>query len=85
MIGISTDTLADQQKFTTKESLNYPLMSDEGAKVSRTLGVMLNDKLAKRITFVIDKQGKIAKIYEKVSPAGHPEEVLKFVKEHLSK
>jgi peroxiredoxin len=40
--------------------------------------------MAKRATFVIDKQGNIAKIYAAVGNAGgHPEEVLKYVKEHF--
>ena len=41
--------------------------------------------MAKRVTFVIDKQGSIAKIYESVkNPGEHPEQVLTYVKTHLA-
>jgi thioredoxin-dependent peroxiredoxin len=83
VLGISTDKLEDQQKFIDKEKLNFPLLADNEQKMAKAFGVMRDDKVTKRVTFVIDKEGKIAKIYENVKPKGHPEEVLKYVKENL--
>lgn len=74
MIGFSSDTVETQQKFTDKEKLTYPLLGDPDKKLMTALGVK------GRSTWVIDKEGKIAKIYPKVDVKGHPKEVLEFVK-----
>jgi peroxiredoxin Q/BCP len=85
IIGISVDTLALQQKFNDKEKLNFPLLADAEQKFAKTYGVFTG-KVAGRSTFVIDKQGNIAKIYNPVKAAGgHPEEVLEFVKGKFKK
>jgi len=84
VIGISTDPLSQQQKFTEKEKLNFPLLADPEKKVARAFGVLSAGGYASRMTFVIDKNGIVRKIY-KVSDAGkHPEEVLAYVKENLA-
>ena len=74
MIGFSSDTLDAQQQFTDKEKLTFPLLADAEKKLMTALGVKT------RSTWVIDKDGKIARVYPKVSPKGHPKEVLEFVK-----
>ena len=74
MIGFSSDTVETQQQFTDKEKLNYPLLGDPEKKLITALGVK------GRSTWVIDKDGKIAKVYPKVNVADHPKEVLEFVK-----
>ncbi len=86
IIGASTDGLAKQQEFTDKEKLTYPLLADNAKKVCEAYGVLpQGGNAAKRYTFVIDKKGTLRKVYTKVSPANHPDEVLTFIKEHLSK
>jgi thioredoxin-dependent peroxiredoxin len=74
VIGFSSDTVETQQKFTEKENLTYPLLGDPDKKLMAALGVK------GRATWVIDKDGKIAKVYPKVNVADHPKEVLEFVK-----
>ena len=74
MIGFSSDTLEKQQEFTDKEKLTYPLLADPEKKLMAALGVK------GRATWVVDKEGKIAKIYTTVKVADHPKEVLEFVK-----
>ena len=81
VIGISTDTLEDQAKFTEKESLKTPLFADPDKKVTTAFGALNTTGLAKRYTFVIDKKGVVRKIYTMVTPAKHPDEVLTFIKE----
>jgi peroxiredoxin Q/BCP len=83
VVGISVDTLDLQQKFTDKNKLNFPLLADDGKTVTKVFGVLGTSGLATRKTFVIDKQGVLRKVYDKVTPANHPEEVLKYVKEEL--
>ena len=74
MIGFSSDKVETQQQFTDKENLTYPLIGDPDKKLINALGVK------GRSTWVIDKEGKIAKIYDKVDVTKHPKEVLEFVK-----
>lgn len=85
VIGISTDNLASQQKFTEKEGLVFPLFADADKSVTKKFGVLGPKGNAMRWTFVIDKEGTVRKIYDKVTPADHPQEVLEFVKAELVK
>lgn len=82
LLGASGDTVAKQQEFITKEKLPMALLADTDLKLIKELGILgkAGGTTPKRITFVVDKDGKIAKIYEKVTPKDHPQEVLEFVK-----
>jgi peroxiredoxin len=60
-------------------------MADSEKKVAQAFGVLGGRGFAERKTFVIDKQGVVRKVYETVSPAKHPDEVLAYVKENLAK
>jgi thioredoxin-dependent peroxiredoxin len=87
VIGISTDTLAEQQQFTDKEHLNFPLLADPEKKVTKAFGALSDRGFASRYTFVIDKTGTVRKVYTNVNSniQGHPAEVVKYVKENLAK
>lgn len=79
ILGVSVDTAESHKEFCAKEGLNFKLLSDPDAKVSGEYGSVMdyNGKTySARNTFIIDPQGKIAKVFVKVSPAGHSEEVL---------
>ncbi|HEX3248715.1 MAG TPA: peroxiredoxin [Pyrinomonadaceae bacterium] len=79
ILGVSVDTAESHKDFCAKEGLNFKLLSDSEAKVSEQYGSIMEyngAKLSARNTFIIDPQGKIAKVFEKVKPAGHSEEVL---------
>src|ERR1044071_8394571 len=79
ILGVSVDTAESHNDFCTKEGLNFELLSDSEAKVSEQYGSIMEyngAKLSARNTFIIDPQGKIAKVFEKVKPGGHSEEVL---------
>lgn len=82
VLGASGDDLALQGKFIEKEMLPYPLLCDTEQKLIKELGILSGPtaKTPKRVTFVVDKDGKIAKIYDKVDVNKHPKEVLEFVK-----
>ncbi len=84
VIGISTDKLDAQKKFTEKESLNFPLLADSNKKIAKAYGVLNPDRgFANRATFIIDKKGIIRKVYPKANPDENPEEVLNWVKKNL--
>jgi peroxiredoxin Q/BCP len=86
VLGASADKVELNQQFTDKNSYEFPLLSDPDLKLIQALGIQSpKGKLAQRVTFVVDADGKIAKIYDKVTPKDHPKEVLAFVKELATK
>ena len=91
VLGISPDPVEDHQKFTEKHELPFPLLADTEHEVAEAYGVwQLKKNFGKeymgivRSTFVIDQNGKIAKIWPKVKVEGHVQEVYDFIKESLS-
>jgi peroxiredoxin Q/BCP len=87
VLGISKDTPQAQKKFKDKYSLPYTLLADEDKKMSEAFGVLKEKNMygrksmgIERTTFLIDGQGKVAKIFNKVKPEGHAEEVLGAMK-----
>ena len=81
VLGASGDDMALQQKFIDTHMLPYPLLCDTDLKLIKELGILgTSGKTPQRVTFVVGKDGKIAKIYNKVTPKDHPAEVLEFVK-----
>ena len=79
-MGVSKDTVQAQGKFAKKNDLTFPLLADSEGDVIRRYGVDLAFGIAKRKTFLIDSKGKIAKIYESVSPKTHATEVAEDLK-----
>jgi len=79
ILGVSVDTAESHKAFCAKEGLNFKLFSDADAKVSEMYGSVMEyngAKLSARNTFIIDPKGNVAKVFVKVSPGGHSEEVL---------
>lgn len=87
VLGISTDTVKSHQRFAKKFSLPFPLLADVDKKVVHAYDVWRLKKFMgrkymgiHRSSFLIDPQGKIAKIYEGVSPITHIAEVMNDLK-----
>ncbi|CAM4408007.1 thioredoxin-dependent thiol peroxidase [Paenibacillus typhae] len=83
LLGISPDSLASHGRFTEKNSLPFPLLSDEEHRVSEMFGVWQLKKLygkefmgIVRSTFLIDEQGKLAAEWRKIRVKGHVEKAL---------
>ena len=79
ILGVSVDTAESHKSFCAKEGLAFKLLSDPDAKVSTQYGSVMEyngAKLAARNTFIVDPEGKIAKVFTGVKPATHSEEVL---------
>lgn len=87
VIGVSRDTVAKHEKFKAKHGLNFPLGADEDGTVCEAYGVWVEKNMygkksmgIERSTFLIDPQGKIAKIWRKVKVPGHVEAVQEALK-----
>lgn len=75
ILGVSKDGVRAQKAFAEKNGLTFRLLADADGEVIRAYGVDGFLGLAKRTSFLIDSKGKIAKVYESVSPAKHAGEV----------
>ena len=87
VLGVSADRVSDHEKFIKKFNLPFPLLSDETKTMCQDYGVIAPKSMfgkkylgIVRTTFVINKEGRIAKIFEKVKPPGHHDEVLAVLK-----
>ena len=84
VFGVSADSVASHKKFAQKFKLPFPLLADGEKKVIQAYGVWGEKQFMgkkyfgiHRSSFLIDPKGKIAKVYEKVKPEVHAEEVLR--------
>lgn len=80
VLGISVDDADSHKSFKEKESLNFPLLADPDKEVTKRYGVLNQIGLASRTTFVIDRDGKIKKIFVKVDPTENYKDVLEVLK-----
>ena len=83
LLGVSTDSISSHQKFADKFSLPFPLLSDIDKEMVAAYSVWQKKKFMgkefmgiARTTYLIDPNGKIAKVYDKVKPETHPQQVL---------
>ena len=87
ILGVSADSVKAQDKFRDKYSLAFPLVSDETHRMLEAYGVWGEKSMygktfmgVERLTYLIDRQGRIAKVWPKVKVDGHAEEVLESAK-----
>jgi len=83
VLGVSLDSEASHKKFATKYKLPFTLLADTDHAISDAYGVYGQKKFmgrsymgVNRMTFLIDEKGKIKKVFEKVKPEDHAQEVL---------
>jgi peroxiredoxin Q/BCP len=84
VLGVSPDDVASHGRFRDKYSLNFPLLADAGHQVAERYGAWREKNMygkksmgIQRSTFLIDRDGKVRKVWKKVSVDGHDEAVLK--------
>lgn len=84
VIGVSPDKMKPIENFAAKYGLSFPLASDESRAAAEAFGTWVEKSMygrkymgMERSTFLIDKHGKVAKVWRKVSVTGHAEAVLK--------
>lgn len=87
VIGVSVDSVKKHAKFVEKYNLPFTLLADEEKKIVEAYGVWGLKKFmgreymgTNRVSYLINPEGKIAKVYEKVKPDVHADEVLADVK-----
>ena len=82
IIGVSLDSVQSHDKFARKYELPFPLISDKEKNIANAYGVLRDVGLsANRVTFIIDKDGKVTKIFPKVDVGKHTDEVVAALKE----
>jgi peroxiredoxin Q/BCP len=86
VLGVSPDDVASHQNFKKKFNLNFPLLADVDHKVAEAYGVWKEKNLygkktmgVERTSFIIDEQGRIAKVLPRVKPAEHVGQILELV------
>jgi peroxiredoxin Q/BCP len=84
ILGISVDDVESHKKFAAEHSLPFPILADPTKQAAAAYGVLYKAmgimEVARRETFLIDPEGRIAKHYPSVSPKGHSEVVLADIK-----
>jgi peroxiredoxin Q/BCP len=90
VLGVSCDSLASHERFKAKYALPFPLLADTEQEVVKKYGVWQQKTMAGRkymgivrTTFVIDRAGEVAKVYEKVKVDGHHDEVFDWIDANL--
>jgi peroxiredoxin Q/BCP len=82
VIGVSLDSVESHTRFSEKYELPFALLSDNRKEVAKAYGVLgIGGLMAKRVTFIVNKQGQIAAIFPKVDVKRHSKEILKFLDE----
>jgi peroxiredoxin Q/BCP len=88
VLGVSTDDVASHEKFRDQYELNFPLLADVDHKVAEKYGAWREKNMygkksmgIQRSTFLIDSEGKVARVWKKVNVDGHDEEVISAIKE----
>ena len=87
VFGISRDSVTKHDKFVAKHGLTTPLLSDEGQSVCEDYGVWVEKNMygrksmgIERSTFLIDAEGRIARVWRMVKVPGHVDDVLEAVR-----
>jgi len=86
ILGVSKDTVVSHKKFADKYNLSFPLLSDESLEMIRNYEAFGKKKFMGkefdgifRITYIVDPEGIIRKVYEQVKPEEHAQEILRDI------
>ncbi len=84
IVGVSFDTVASHQRFIRKCQINFTLLADPKGKVADAFGVRVpKRKLARRVSFLIGKDGKILAVHDNRNPAQHLPKMQAAIETHL--
>ena len=78
VLGVSLDSVERHKAFVTEHALPFSLLSDDGS-ISKAYGVSSTLGYTSRVTFVIDRKGRVARVFPDVDPALHVSEVLAVI------
>lgn len=76
LVGVSRDTEESHREFRKNHDLPFPLAADEDGAIAKRYGVKSTLGMSERVSFLVGPDGKIAKVWPKVDPAIHADEVL---------
>ncbi|MBV8451044.1 MAG: peroxiredoxin [Deltaproteobacteria bacterium] len=79
VIGVSTDSVESHRGFAEKHGLPFPLLADTNGELAGAFGV-LDSGMAQRATFVLNRDGQVVRSFLEVTPRGHAQRVLNFVR-----
>jgi len=79
IIGVSMDSLESHRAFAKAHDIHFPLLADTDGAIAAAYGVSTKRGFAERVTFVIDRNGVIAKVFPHVMVKGHAQEVLQAI------
>jgi len=82
VIGASVDSVESHRAFAEKQALPFILLSDSNRELASAFGVLRNG-VAARSTFVLDRDLKVRRVFHEVTPRGHAQNVLNFVRTML--
>ena len=84
VVGVSRDDASSHEKFKAKHTLNFTLLSDPDHTVMDAYGAwgkkMFGKEGVLRKTFIIDPTGQVVKVYGRVTPIGHGEQIIADIK-----
>jgi peroxiredoxin Q/BCP len=76
VLGVSNDDMASHRQFAGEHKLPFSLVADTDGSWARSFGVSATAGFYARVTFLLDSAGRVAKVYEKVDPGIHADQVL---------
>jgi len=76
VLGVSTDGVDAHRSFANEHHLPFPLLADTSGEITGAFGVPITLGMAQRVTFIVGRNGKVAKVFPDVDPGVHVEEVL---------
>lgn len=76
VLGVSRDSVEKHKQFADEHRLPFPLLSDEDGAICSAYGVRTTLGVPKRVTFLLDREGRIANTFPDVDPAVHVDEVV---------
>lgn len=76
VLGVSTQGVESHRRFAEKYRLGFTLVADPGKAVCRAYGALGLLGVAKRVTYLLDAEGRIARVWAHVNPRGHSQDVL---------
>jgi peroxiredoxin Q/BCP len=79
VLGVSEQGAGSHAAFAEKYQLPFPLLPDERGELAAAYHVPVTIGLAKRVTYLIGKDGRIARVWPSVTPTGHAQEILAAV------
>lgn len=74
--GVSLDSPESHRSFRREYGLNFPLLSDEDGSAAHAFGILGENGLAWRVSFLLDSEGRVGRVYPEVDPQTHAPEIL---------